>query len=129
MYKTDLSNGSLPDIEMYAGDATPWNVELVDENGNRYTASDLNGQPCSLQITPFKLTTGMGYNAPAVEPLINLSGTLTSDSSGAYVVFNMDSSLTVNMRGKFIYQVSVGTGEAKRICQGSLYIKQNVNRW
>lgn len=129
MDKTEFPVYTLPDIEMYGGDTVPWEVTLVRDDGCKYTIDDAKNFTCTLTITPFKVTTGLGGRASPVMPVLTKSGSLqeTLDES-AIVIFLFDIADTIGLRGKFLYQIEVACGTDLRAAQGHLYIKQNIRR-
>lgn len=129
MDKTEFPAYILPDIEMYGGDTVPWEVTLIHEDGGKYTIDGAKDFLCTLTITPFKVTTGLGGRASPVTPVLTKSGSLkqTLDES-ATVIFPFDIADTIGLRGKFLYQIEITYGTDLRAAQGHLYIKQNINR-
>ena len=119
----------LPDIEIYGGDTSPWHLILVREDGKNYTMETTVGYTCKLTITPFKVTTGLGDMAHIIKTILTKSGKIQAGVHGeATALFEFSTSDTKGLRGKYIYQVEVESGAASRICQGRLYIRQNINR-
>lgn len=119
----------LPDIEMYGGDTTPWEVELMRDKNVIFDYE--SGDKCTvlLTLTPLKTSTGLGTNASAITPILSVKGTLRSTANGGSAfLFNFASNDTKNLRGKYIYQIEVTYNEDMRVGQGTLYIKQNINR-
>lgn len=119
----------LPDIEMYGGDTTPWEVELTRDKNIIFDYE--SGGKCTvlLTLTPLKTSTGLGGNASVVAPILSIKGTLRSTANGGSAfLFNFASSDTKDLRGKFIYQIEVTYNEDMRVGQGTLYVKQNINR-
>lgn len=128
MSKYDNCLVVLPDIEMIGGDTTPWFIRITDEDGTAYSGSTITGDTAKLDIVPFKLTTAMGYDAPSVAPLLTLTTTVATDTTGPYIQFEPAYADTKDMRGKFLYQITVSGESYYRFAQGNLLIKQNANR-
>lgn len=121
--------GKLPDITMYAGDTTPWSIVLMKQNGNPYPYAALTGCTAILTFMPYAVTNGIGSNVNVVPPVLTIQGTITNDPEGtgtALFVFTPED--TGTLRGKYIYQVEVHNEDDRRICQGFVTIKQNINR-
>lgn len=120
---------TLPDIEIYGGDTTPWEVTLVRKDGTKYSVDDAAVCVSTLTFTPLKATTGLGNNAVAFTPTLKKKGRVELDDDGlAIVVFDFAASDTKGLRGKFLYQIEVEHNGDLRISQGYIYIKQNINR-
>lgn len=119
----------LPDIEMYAGDTTPWLIFLLDEHRHKVPYEDVMCTICRLSLTPVKLTTSLGYQAPPSQPELEIISLVEQYDDGSAVVpifFDMED--TIRMRGRYIYELDCFAGEEKRLCQGVLIIKQDINR-
>ena len=124
------SNNSLPDILMYAGDTTPWKVAITGSDGTPYQTSSLAGAVTKLAFMPYAVTSGIGSYASVVQPTLSITGEITSDPNGAaYAVFEFSHSDTINMRGKYIYQISINKSGDVRVCQGFITIRYNIDRF
>lgn len=119
---------TLPDIEMYGGDTLPWEVTFIRDDGTRFSVDTASECDYTLTFTPLKATTGLGGNASALSPILNITGTVKSTADGAVVVFAFSKQDTIGLRGKFLYQIEMKRGSDLRLCQGCVYIKQNINR-
>ena len=115
---------TLPDIEMYGGDTTPWVVTPVKEDGTTFLFDTLSECNAILTITPFKASMGMNSNASALTPILSKNGVVNSQT----FIFSFTMNDTKDLRGKFIYQIELHHEDDSRYCQGVLYIKQNTNR-
>lgn len=120
-----LSAVVLPDIEMYGGDTQPWEISVKHENGISYTLTEMAGYTSVLTITPLSV---VSYNA-SVAPVLTKNGALSADDQGnAAVIFEFDSTDTLYLRGKYIYQITFSQENTKlRVGQGKLIIKPNNN--
>ena len=119
----------LPDIEMYGGDTTPWELELVNDANAPFPYNTGSDCAATLTFTPVKTTTGMSANAVTVAPLVTKIGTANqTNAGGTSISFSFAESDTKHLRGKFLYQIEIRNGPDLRIGQGTLYIKQNINR-
>lgn len=119
----------LPDIEMYGGDTTPWEIELMRDNNTIFKYED--GVSCTvvLTLTPLKASTGLGSNATVLAPILTKYGVVKSTATnGTSVIFVFAAKDTKDLRGKYTYQLEVKYENDCRIGQGTLYIKQNINR-
>ena len=119
----------LPDVEIYGGDTTPWEVVLMRDSNTIFDFE--NGSKCSviLTITQSKTSTGQSSGAVILKPLVTLSGTVKEAATGgAVAIFSFSERDTKNLRGKYTYQIEVSYETDLRIGQGSLYVKQNINR-
>lgn len=124
-YETDR----LPDIAMYAGDTTPWEILITTSNGEPYPYESLAGGRAILSIIPYAVTSGYGSNTTPVQPVVVLEGSLNADEDGcAYTRINFTVNDTVSLRGKYIYQIEIYYGADLRVAQGVLQVRQNINR-
>jgi len=120
---------TLPDIEMYGGDTLPWEVTLIRDDGSKFSVDTASECICKLSFTPLKATSGLGNNSVAVPPIFEKIGEAKPTLDGSsVVVFAFSESDTKGLRGKFLYQIEVRHDDDLRLCQGSVYIKQNINR-
>lgn len=120
---------TLPDIEMYGGDTLPWEVTLRRNDGSFYSVDTASECTSTLTLTPLKATTGLGNNSNTIEPIFTKVGTVLPKLNGSSVVmFYFSKNDTKDLRGKFVYQIEVKYKNDLRICQGHIYIKQNINR-
>lgn len=129
MYKNEFPAFILPDIEIYGGDTVPWEVTLIRDDGSKYSMETASECICTLSFSPFKTTTGLGGRASTVTPVLTKSGVIKEALDGsATVVFDFAVSDTIDLRGKFLYQIEVSHDTDLRVAQGHVYIKQNTNR-
>lgn len=127
MRKIDFPITILPDIEMYGGDTEPWDVQMVHEDGRNYTMAEVNGYGAVLTIMPFMFSAGLGITAAS--NILKKNGTIeTYGTNDAMAVFKFTASDTSGLSGKYTYQIEFTYGSDKRIGQGNLYIRNNVNR-
>lgn len=119
----------LPDVMICGGDATPWRIKLLDEAGKPIAEDKIASVTGELVISRYGLVSGLGGDAEIPEPEISVSGTVEeAQDGGVCLTFQLDPGDTEELRGKYIYQISVDLGEGARIAQGVLTIKPNVNR-
>lgn len=129
MNKCGYFASRLPDIEIYGGETTPWEIVMMTDEGKPYTLTSTSGYACVLTITPFKVTTGIGDAAVIINPLLTKNGTINKSPTNAITaLFTFSQNDTIGLRGKYIYQVEVSHGTDKVLCQGHLLIKQNIHR-
>lgn len=120
---------SLPDIEMYGGDTLPWEVTMIRDDGSKYSVDTASECSSTLTFTPLKATTGLGSNANAVAPILKKAGEVIATPDGySTILFSFEQSDTKSLRGKFLYQIEIRYRDELRLCQGHIYIKQNINR-
>lgn len=120
---------TLPDIEIYGGDTAPWEVKLVKPDGTEFEVDTTPGFSAILTLTSLKTTSGIGNNAVASSPILTKEGTYQTASDGSNaLIFDFAEEDTKNLRGKFTYQIEIRNDEHLRICQGELYVRQNINR-
>ena len=120
---------TLPYIEMYGGETLSWEVFLLHEDGTKYSAD--SAEACDIELTflPCKTTNGLGYYAKTIDPVLRKEGTVTIDTDGSPIIFfTFIENDTMALRGKYIYQIDVRHNDDLRVCQGDIYIKQNINR-
>lgn len=115
----------LPDIEVYGGDTQPWEISILHENGQPYTVGEMNGYESKLTVTPFSIS----HYSESIRPVLSKSGRISTSSDGyAVVMFEFDSTDTIRMRGKYIYQIAFSYGGTKlRVGQGKLIVRPNNN--
>ncbi len=119
----------LPDILMCGGDATPWKVRLVTASGSPVSSIDVSGASAELAISRYGLVSGLGGDAVLPEPDVTADGSVEADESGnIYVLFALDPGDTEELRGKYLYQITIDLGDGPRVCQGVLTIRPNINR-
>lgn len=129
MDKMEFPAHKLPDIEIYGGDTVPWEVTLIRDDGTSCPSSAAENFSCTLTFSPFKVTTGLGGKAISAAPLLTKKGTIKETSDGgAAAVFDFATQDTIDLRGKFLYQIEISNGDDLRIAQGHIYIRQNINR-
>ena len=115
----------LPDVEMYGGDTTPWQIFIAHENGNPYTVDELDGYTATLYLIPYYMNTGVSVSGA---PVLTKSGTFKAVDGVGAVEFAMAASDTKTLAGKYTYQVEFHYGTACRIGQGKVHIRTNINR-
>lgn len=119
----------LPEVIIYGGDTTPWNFNIIQKNGNPYPYASLSSSTAVLSLAPYAISMGIGSDAEITEPELSIDGTIIDNGDGGAIAkFVFESDSTINLRGKYVYQVEIKTGGDKRILQGLLTIKQNINR-
>lgn len=120
---------SLPDIEMYGGDTTSWEIFLVREDGTAFDISTITDCTCTLTLRPYGVKSSVSNSDITARPIWSRGGTIYNDTARdkTYIRFNFRQEDTINLRGKFLYQVDVRFGTEVRICQGVLNIKQNIS--
>lgn len=119
----------LPDVTIYGGDTAPWNVNVIQQNGNPFPYTSLSGATALLTFTPYAISMGLGGDSDSIDPILSVDGTVEEgEDSGTNIVFNLTYSDTVNLRGKYVYQIEISKGNDRRVLQGFVTIKQNINR-
>ena len=127
MRRNDYPITILPDIEMYGGDTEPWNVLLIHEDGRSYLYSEAVDYLPTLTITEYMYSAGLGI--PDGTYVVQKTGTIQLyNAEDAAASFSFVENDTKNLSGRFTYQIEISHGDAKRIGQGSLFIKNNINR-
>jgi len=114
--KTDV----LPDWEFVGGVTQEYDFTLRSENGYFY---DIPGATASLAVAPF---------VNPKDAVIVKQGFIIANSSGVNCVahFSLDKNDTVNLHGKFIYQISVKNidGTMAPPMRGRMYITENIDK-
>lgn len=119
----------LPDIEIYGGDTTPWEVVLMRDANTIFDYGDSAKCSAILTVAQSKTSTGQSAGAVLMAPIVTKQGTLQSmTGGGTTAVFSFADADTKHLRGKYTYQIEVRFDNELRIGQGSLYVKQNMNR-
>lgn len=120
---------SLPEVTMYGGDTTPWSFLITNQDGSPYPSDSLSGSEAKLTMAPYAVSSGLGSAAVAIPPVMTKTGSVSSDPSGVgTVLFYLTKEDTIDLRGKYIYQVEVSKDDDMRVLQGIVTIKQNINR-
>ena len=122
MSKFEYPAGVLPDMELYGGDTTAWKILLCHLNGKPYETSEITGYSCVLTITPFV----MG-KASDVEPVLTKTATVIQNAERATALFEFQVSDTINLSGKYVYQIELNDGTHARVGQGYLFFRRNNN--
>ena len=90
---------------------------------------DVSGASAELAISRYGLVSGLGGDAVLPEPDVTADGSVEADESGnIYVLFALDPGDTEELRGKYLYQITIDLGDGPRVCQGVLTIRPNINR-
>lgn len=120
---------SLPDIDMYGGDTTPWDIVMVYEDGTNFVMNAGTDCRCTLTLSPFGIKTLVPNPSNSTSIIWSHQGTINNNTttSGFTVRFDFNPEDTINLRGKFLYQVDMCFGDEVRIGQGVLNIRQNLN--
>lgn len=115
----------LPEIQMYGGDTTSWRFYMQHTTHSYYTLDETVGYSATAYIIPYFMQTGVGVNGT---PVLTKTATLKEFDGSAAAVFEFTTADTINLGGKYIYQIEFVFGTEKRIGQGNLYIHPNINR-
>lgn len=119
----------LPDITIYGGDTTPWSVTLFQQNDQDYPSASLDGSTARLTFIPYAVSMGIGTQANSIPPVLTLTASVEGYADGSGTVLFMPSKAdTINLRGKYTYQIEIINGDNLRVKQGTVTIKQNINR-
>ena len=120
---------TLPDIEMYGGDTNAWEITIMQDSGTTMTPAMISECEIVLSLIPFKVSFGVTSGSVASTPILTKTGTLViSPVDDPVFRFEFSENDTKQLRGKFIYQIEVRHEDDIRLCQGNMYIKQNINR-
>lgn len=118
----------LPDIEMYGGDTTPWQIALVNANGVPLKVDAGADCTVTLSVAPYKVTTGLGHTIEEVPLVLTKDGVMeTGEDDDIFAVFEFTETDTKTLNGKYVYQVDVRHGSNVRVGQGVLHVFQNIN--
>lgn len=109
-----MFNLHLPTIEIIAGDTCPFTFQVQD-----LTHLNVNSGNCSAY---FSIST---YVNDGSEPVVSLSK--TKISSGV-LTFEVSPAATVNLRGKYVYQLYLSNGQKSEIYGGHLIVYENRNK-
>lgn len=129
MEQYSISPEPLVNIMMHGGDTQPWEVSLMRDAKTAYTAAELAEVTCVLDIIPFTQSVYLD-DATLDAPVLSKTGGISNDAYGcAMATFSFLPVDTMNLRGKYIYQLSVHKDNTiMRVNQGKLTILPNVNR-
>lgn len=127
MRQNDYPITVLPDIEMYGGENEPWQVQILHDNGTKYLISEVTGYSAILSIIPFEYSAGLGV--VGATPVLTINATFREyETDKAMAVFSFTIADTLNLSGKYVYQIELASNSNKRIGQGYLFIRNNINR-
>lgn len=118
----------LPDIAMYGGDTTPWVVTLVNEDGTNFSEAGESSYECILSITPFAHMYGSGNYASSAAPMLTKTAAVSQAGNAYIATFAFITEDTIQLRGKYTYQIEVRSGIGNKVSQGNLTILENKNR-
>ena len=109
-----MFNLHLPTVEMIAGDTCPMMFKMSD-----MTRMEIEFGSCTahLSISP--------YVNESDDPVFEASTTQFSDG---VLTFEIDPVSTINLRGKYIYQLYLSNGRENEIYEGHLIIYANRNK-
>lgn len=111
---------TLPDWEFVGGVTQEYDFTLRAENGYYY---DIPGATASLAIAPF---------ANQQAAVVVKSGAIIANAAGANCIahFLLDKNDTVNLHGKFIYQITVKNtdGTIAPPMRGRMFIIENIDK-
>lgn len=117
----------LPDVEIYAGDTTPWQITLVRENGALFVIEQ--GATCTATFTMVRVRAAGLPGDTEDEILLSKTGTFqAAPNGGTIAIFDFEEADTKELYGKFLYQIEIRHIDDLRIGQGDLYIKHNINQ-
>lgn len=119
----------LPDIIMYGGDTEPWRIEYKKQTGSVYAQDILDECVCVLHMAPFSQSAYICEEKLLV-PALSKTASLSLSETGRLVAdFSFSIPDTLNLRGKFVYQISLSYADTEMwVGQGHLVIKPNANR-
>ncbi len=123
MGKYDNAVGVLPDLEMIGGDTTAWKISLNHLAGDAYAYNELSTYSGVLTITPFSIAQGV-RTTPVVTKTASVQRGLSQEAT---LTFEFEASDTMNLAGKYIYQIELGDEDYGRVGQGTLLIRRNNN--
>lgn len=115
----------LPDIEIYAGDTSSWTVNLFHEDKSPYVYEELFGAACVFTVKQFGV-----LNTDVSSAIITKRIPFMSDDPEESVSLKIKFDVvdTLALRGKYIYQIEIITGQSNMVYQGYLRILQNLSR-
>lgn len=110
----------LPDWTFVGGVTQEYEFTLQTEDGGFY---DVPGGTASLAIAPFVNVNNTVLTKP---------GVMTTNAEGVacVAVFTLDPSETVDLKGKYIYQISVKSAEGSLASplRGRMFIANNIDK-
>lgn len=118
---------ALPDIEIYGGDTTPWEVEVVCDDSSEFQADALSEYSAILTFSKIGTSSGLSTNAVGAPVLLIKNGVFSKTDAGTFIKFSFYKDDTKHLRGKFVYQIEIKHNNDLRLCQGHVYIRQNIN--
>ena len=110
---------TLPTIDIVGGETESLTFNIY--TSTHEPADLVSGTECGFAIAP--------YVAQNATPLITKTCTIQAGSSGAnnVVITSLSSSDTVNLYGKYIYQLTIKFGNRAEPYQGIMYIARNIH--
>ena len=119
MMNYEQSMFSLPTINIVGGETELLTFNVF--NSNREPAELVSGTECGFAVAP--------YVSPGADPIITKTCSIQAGSSGArnVIVATLNSADTVDLNGKFIYQLTLKFGDRAEPYQGVMYIARNIH--
>lgn len=128
-YYECMSVDKLPDLVMYGGSSDRMEVAPLDPGGARIDHEYAASCTAKMTLSPLSAISGLGNNGTPVTPVLIKTGSVEDDEGGDPVfVFYLTEDDTKKLRGKYIYQVEIRSGDSVYLCQGRLYILMNNNQ-
>ena len=121
---------TLPELYMYGGSSFQIDAIPYEDDGSRMSEQNASQCTATLSVSYLSTISGLGNNGTRVPPVLIKSGNMElDDHNDPFFQFLLIPSDTVNLRGKFIYQISVENGNsAAAVSQGLLNIRMNNNQ-
>ena len=120
----------LPDLEIYGGETSPWEIEFVSENYLPYGKDDITGCLCTLVLVPYGYVTGVLNEDSQIRIVLTKTTAIARDNTTGrlYATFHFSIGDTQSLRGKYIYQIEIKQDSQLALGQGSVFIRGNLDR-
>lgn len=123
----------LPDLTVYGGSSEVISVLPKKPDGQYMTVEEADACSTKLTLARLSVLSGLGNNGTPVPPVLSKTGSVEVDDDGyPNFVFQMVSSDTLKLRGKYIYQIEIKSaasgGTTPQIFQGTMYIRYNTDQ-
>ncbi len=124
-----LENFTLPDMVIYGGDTTEWDIYIMPIDKSVFAFDDEADYSVTLSFTPLKAVASMAFGEEVCDPVLTKVALLEQDDDGnTFAAITFSESDTIGLRGTYVYQVEFQSDLDLQVCQGRVTIRQNINR-
>lgn len=116
---------ALPDIDMYGGDTTPWEITIQLPVSDPNFTTELSSLSCVFTLTPYRSPMAASMAVDKQQIVLQKNVSLNQSTSPGIATALIDFSIedTCCLSGKYIYQIAITNDIDLFIAQGKLLIK------